>query len=160
MSLRNKSVRILKFLGKTMLWLVLLLLALLLLVHLTFVQKRITRYVSGYLSTELASRVEIDHIGFSLLGDLSVEGLRVWDPDSNRILSLGKIKVTSNIRDLFSGKYIFGELHLQDVEANLEEREDGLSIQYIIDLFAKTATKDPTVSVTKSVLTLQFNKVL
>ena len=160
MSLRNKSVRILKFLGKTLVWLLLLLLALLLLVHLAFVQKRITRYLGGYLSTELASRVEIDRIGFSLLGDLSVDGLRVWDPDSNKILSVGKFKVTSNIRDLFSGKYIFSELHLKDVEANLEEREDGLSIQYILDIFGKTATKDPTVSVTTEVLTLQFNDII
>ncbi len=153
---RNKAVKILKFLGKTILVLLLILLSLILLIHTQPVQKRLTHRLTSYLSAKIGSRVEIEKVRFSLLGNLSIEHLQVWDADSIRIISVNHLRITSDLRDLISGDYIMKELEIEGVDVVLNELEDGLNIQYILEAFV---TKGPQDSV-PSELTVLFNKIL
>jgi hypothetical protein len=116
----------------------------------------LTPRLADFLSAKIGSKVEIEKVRFSLLGNLSIEQLRVWDPDNHEIISAQEINVTSDFFDLLSGNFIFGEIHLSGVNAYMEQRNEGLNIQFILDAFTTTGSKETT----SSVLTLIFNKVL
>ena len=156
MRTRNKTVRILRFLGKTILVLLLILLSLILLIHTQPVQKRLTHRLTSYLSTKIGSRVEIEKVKFSLLGNLSIDQLQVWDRDSIRILSVKEIKLSTDILDLLSGDFIFNDLYIEGVNAELDEYEDGINIQYILEAFIAKGTKDTV----PSEFTVKFNSVV
>lgn len=153
---RNKAVKILKFLGKTILILLLILLSLILLIHTQPVQKRLTQRLTSYLSTKIGSRVDIEKVRFSLLGNLSIEHLQVWDADSIRIISVNYLKITSDLRDLISGDFIFKELEIEGVDVAINELEDGLNIQYILEAFVAKGPRDTV----PSELTVTFNRIL
>ena len=153
---RNKALKILKFLGKTILILVLILLSLILLIHTQPVQNRLTHRLSSYLTSKIGSKVEIEKVRFSLLGNLSIEHLQVWDADSIRIISVNHLKITSDLRDLISGDFKFGELDIEGVDVSIDQREDGLNIQYILEAFIAKGPRDTV----PSELTVTFNKIL
>ncbi len=126
--------------------------------HLPPVQRKITRGVTNYLSSKIASRVDIQAIDFSILGDVTIHGLTVWDPDDNRILSAQKIAVRSNIVDLVMGNLIFDDLHIDGVNGQLIQSGEELNIQFIIDAFKTT---DQQVTTTEPVpIKLQVKRVL
>ena len=153
---RNKVVKTLKFLGKAVLVLLLLLISIILLIHTQPVQKRLTSRLTNYLSTKIGSRVEIERVKFSVLGNLSIDQLQVWDMDSIRILSVKEIKLTTDLFDLISGDFIFNDLYIEGVNAELDEYEDGLNIQYILEAFIAKGLKDTV----PSEFTVIFNKVV
>jgi len=148
--------RIARFLGKAILGLFLLLLAVLAIIHLPPVQKQITHSVSNYLSDKVRARVEITGIRFSITGHVTIHDIRVWDPADNKIFSAEEIAVSSSILDLLAGDLIFDEVSISGADGHLSQDELGLNIQYIIDAF-QPAIKDTTTS--SSALTLQFKKV-
>ena len=156
MLVRNKLIKTLKFLGKVILILLLVLLCIIFLVHVPTVQKRITRGIAGLVSTKLNARVEIEDIYFSLLGDMSLKNMQAWDPDSNQILSVHKIEITSSLLDLFTGKYLFDKVHIEGVDFHLQQEIEGLNIQFILDAFL-TPQKKPT---TSKNISLHINKVI
>ncbi len=158
MPARKTFLRMIKFLGKALLGLMVLLLLLIFLIHLTSVQQKIAHRLSVFLSSKTKGRVEIDHLEFSLSGNVTIQGLRVWDPDSNQILSAGTITVKSDIFNLLSGDYLFDELQMEEVSGKLMQGEKGLNINFLLDAFASTEVlpKDTTTSPS----TFHFNHVL
>jgi hypothetical protein len=99
----------------------------------------------------------MEDLDFSILGSVHIKGLRVLDPDSNQILTAGIVSVKTNILDILSGDYLFDELRLEDVKANLREGKEGLNINYIIKAFAPKAP--PVEDTTSPDVILQFKKV-
>jgi hypothetical protein len=158
MPARKALKRILKILGKALLGLIVFLVLLLFLIHLTSVQRRIANRLSTFLSSKTKGRVEMDQLEFSLLGNLTIKGLRAWDPDSNQILSAGTIHVTSDIFDILSGDYLIGELRLEDVSGKLVQGKNGLNIKFFLDAFQSKNAKPKDTTATS--ITLRFNKVL
>ncbi len=141
--------------GKAILGLILVLITIIALVHLPPVQKQITHALSNYLTSKIKARVEIVKINFSILGNVGIEGLEVWDPTDNKILSADKIKVNSSIFKLVKGDFIFDEVLIAGVKVNLIQQEEGLNIQYILNAFRPEETQ-----ATKSNdLTLEFKRV-
>ena len=128
MQTRKIFLRISKFIGKAVAGLLLVLFAVVILVHIPLVQRQITPMESDYLSAKIKSRVEIKSINFSILGDVAIEGLAVWDPEQHKIFSAENIVVSSNITDLITGDLIFDEIRLSGVNGHLTERESGLNI--------------------------------
>ena len=153
---RNKLFKILKFLGKAILVFLLVLLALLLIVHLPPVQHKITRSLSSYLSGRMKAQVDIDDIEFSILGHLSIKGVQVWDPDKYKLFTLQEITVVANTWDLITGKLIVDKIHLEGVDLQLTQREEGFNIQYILDAFNTGSAKDTS----SQGLTLHFNSIV
>ena len=132
----------------------LLLLITVALLHLPPVQRFITPFISDYLSSTLHARVAIARIEFSLLGNVGVEDLTVWDAGNNKILSARKIQISSNSLDLLFGRYTFESIRLSGVRGQLIEREDGWNIQAILDAF-RPANKTPGTADLK----LQFDHI-
>jgi len=156
MLVRNRLLRVLKFLGKALLSLLVLFFLFVLTIHLPAVQQKITRKLSALLSEKTEGSVEIRSIRFSLLGDVTIDGLDVRDRKDVKILSADKLVLTSSIFDLLSGDYIFDELRLEGVDGHLVQREDGLNIQFILDAFISSGKKETQ----GKKLTLLFNKVI
>jgi translocation and assembly module TamB len=153
---RNRLLRILKFLGKALLSLLVLFILIVLLIHTPIVQQKITRKISAILSAKTEGKIDIRKIEFSILGNVAMEGLDIRDKNDTRILSADKLLLTSSLFDLLSGDYIFDEVRLEGVDGHLVQGRDGLNIQFILDAFTSTA-KEETPS---KKITLQINKVL
>ena len=149
--------RIIKFLGKAMLGVLLMLLTAIAIIHLPSMQEEITRKLSNYLSSKIEAKVNIRGVKFSILGSVTIEDLTVWDPHQNKIFSGHKIKATSNIFELVKGKIIFDEIHLEGIDGKLIQSKEGLNIQFIIDAFKPTEQPDTTKSPD---LNLKFKKIV
>ena len=120
-------------------------------------QEQITRKLSNYLSSKIEAKVNIRGVKFSILGNVTIEDLTVWDPHQNKIFSAHKIEATSNIFDLVNGKLIFDEIHLAGIDGKLIQSKEGLNIQFIIDAFKPTEQPDTTKS---TGVNLKFKKIV
>ncbi|HEX5172025.1 MAG TPA: hypothetical protein VFW11_22760, partial [Cyclobacteriaceae bacterium] len=149
--------RIVKFLGKVVLGLLVMLITVLALLHLPPVQKQVARKLSNYLSSKIEARVNCQSVKFSMLGNVAIDDLTIWDPDSNKIFSAHKIEVRSNIFDLVTGELIFDEVHLGGIEGKLIQSEEGLNIQFIIDAFKP---RESAAAADSTPLNVQFKKVV
>jgi len=149
-------VRIANILGRTMLGLLLIFLLTLILVHLPPVQKQITRRLASYLSSKIEAKVEIQRITFSILGNVTLDNLSVWDPENNLIISIHKAEVASSIYNLATGDYIFDQVHLEGAACSLVQNQDGLNIQFIVDAFKSNENQS---SATSAPTTLQFKNI-
>jgi len=156
MQVTPKLLRILKFLGKALLGLLLTFVIFVLFIHIPAVQKIITRKLAGYLSAKTEATVDIQRIRFSLPGRLIVEGVNVKDPAHHEILSIGSMEANAHIFDLLRGKYIIDQISLKDVRAVVIEQEQGLNIQFILDAFQ---SKEVQESSSKDIK-LNFKKVM
>ncbi len=158
MASRKIFLRILKFLGKIILGLLLFILSVIVLIHLPPVQNKISQKICTFLCEKTKGRAEIQKLEFSILGNVTIKNLKVSDPDSNLILSVGLIAVRSNIFDIISKDYIFDEIRLEDVSGKLIQGKEGLNIKFIIDAFqSKTVQVKDT---TSSVFTLRCKNIL
>lgn len=137
-------IKVLKFLGKALLGLLLLLFVTILLIHVPAVQKQVTRKVESYLSERTKSNVTIDRIRFSLLGTLVIEGAKLQDGAKKEIISIGRMEAKSNILELLKGQYNIKQISISDVQAYLIEDDKGLNIQLILDAFQSKEKKDTT----------------
>ncbi len=151
----NIFLRIAKFLGKASLGLLLVLVIAVAVIHLPPIQEKITRTVTNYLSSEIEAKVDIQRIEFSILGDVTIHNIIVWDPSDHKILSARQIEVKSNIIDLIMGNFTFDDVLISGAEVELIQREEGSSIQFILDAFLSVET-EPTKS---STVKLQFKRV-
>ena len=156
MQTRNIFLRISKYIGKAIAGLLLVVVAVILLLHIPLVQRQITPMVSDYLTAKIKSRVEIKSINFSIVGNVAIEGLAVWDTEQHKIFSAENIVVSSNITDLITGDLTFDEIRLSGVNGHLIQRESGLNIQFIIEAFQPKKTETPPES---AAVNIRFNKV-
>lgn len=147
-------IKISKVLGKLLLGIFLVLVFALAGIHLPPVQKKITASLENYLSDKIGTQIEIENIGFSVWGNINIQGLSVWDPDNTKILSAEQIKITFHVSDLLRGRFLFDTLRLAGVDFRLIERAEELNIQFIVDAFqsveaSSTASNPVTLSFTR-----------
>ena len=119
MHVRSKLIRVLKFLGKALVGLLLVFIMLILLLHVPAVQKIITRKAAGFLSAKTQATVAIERIRFSLRGSLVIEGVNVQNAAHDEILAIGRMEASANIFNLLKGKYIIDQISMKDVRAQL-----------------------------------------
>jgi hypothetical protein len=131
----NRFIAISRVAGKIVLGLVTILIVVVALIHIPLVQRQITKAVADNLSTTVGADVQIKAIYFSVFGNVTVEGLAVFDPEQNPVFSAQQIEVGFSILNLISGDLIFDEVRLAGVEGNLIQRKDGLNIDFIIEAF-------------------------
>ncbi|HEY5917834.1 MAG TPA: hypothetical protein VIU13_10555, partial [Chryseolinea sp.] len=158
MQVRNILLLISKVLAKAIVGLLAVLLVVLLIIHIPAVQRAITPSISRYLSSRIQSRVEIESIRFSLIDNVSIKGLKVWDPESVDIFSSGTVEVTTSILSLIRGNLIFDEIRISGVSGKLIQHEQGLNIQFIIDAFQGPPSETKTTTATST--NLQFKNVV
>lgn len=120
-----------------------LLTALWLLIQTAPVQNWIIAKVTGRLSKDLQTKVEIKKVDFSLFDKMHLKGVLIEDRKQDTILSAGEMTV--NITDWFflkkniELKYI----GLQDAYINLQRTDSVWRHQFLIDYFTTPASKKP-----------------
>ncbi len=112
--------------------------------------------MSNYLSAKMEARVDIQKIGFSIWGNAAIEEIKVWDPKDNQVFSAQKIEVASSIYNLVRGDFIFDKVFIEGFDGHLIQREEGMNIQFILDVFKPTEKPSTTKS---NPVTLQFKRI-
>ncbi|MBL7857546.1 MAG: translocation/assembly module TamB domain-containing protein [Cyclobacteriaceae bacterium] len=141
--------------GKVILGLFIILVTAVGIIHIPLVQEHITHAVANYLSAKIDARIAIHRIKFSILGNVVIEDVTVWDPYQTRIFTVQKIEVTTHILDLLTGDFIFDTIRLAGVEGKLIQDGDGMNIQFIVAAFQSPSELQKKTSTIK----LQFNRV-
>jgi hypothetical protein len=119
-----------------------LLLALWILIQTPFFQNWLVHNAASRLSKNLKTTVRVDHVSFTLLNSLSMEGVYIADRKNDTLLTAGLMQV--KITDWFFAadsvdlKYI----RLKDVEAKLYRDDSVWNYQFIVDFFGPWFQKE------------------
>ena len=149
-------------LGKWIVGLLILLFASLLFLHTPYFQKQVSKTLPSFLSEAIGSKVELENITFSLLGCVRVEGLAIWDPKDNKVVSVQTLDLRFSIWELLSGQMHLKRLNVQGAYGRLSEDAQGnLNILFITDAFSsddKPAPPSRTLNIRiDSILLEQFD---
>ena len=142
-SAKKIILRTFKYLAMLILAVLFILLTTIALLHLSIIQKKITPIITGYLATKFHSEVEISRIKFSILGNFEIEKLVISDRAMQKIFSVDKINLTSNLLYLATGNLTFDDLQIIGLDGNLIQRSNGWNIQPIIDALQSNQQGEP-----------------
>lgn len=113
--------------------------------QLPVVQNWIIGKITGYLSDELQTKVEIRHVDISLFDNLVLEGFYVEDLNGDTLLYAGQLTagLNSNIFTLFRNKLEFNEISLDKARFNIRRPEGQAdnNLQFILDYFSGSQPK-------------------
>lgn len=123
------------------LFLIILILSTWILINTTPVQNWLVGKVSGTLSKELNTKVEIKHVNLGLFNKMLVEGVLIEDRKKDTLLYAGTLKV--NITDwfFFKEKPVLQYVGLSDAVVNMNRTDSVWNYQFIIDYFTQPKTK-------------------
>lgn len=105
------------------------------------VQNWLVGKVSGTLSKELKTKVEIKHVNLSLFNKMLVEGVLIEDRKKDTLLYAGTLKV--NITDwfFFKDKPILQYIGLSDAVVHMNRADTIWNYQFLIDYFTTPKSK-------------------
>ncbi len=113
--------------------------------QLPIVQNWIIGKITGYLSGELHTTVEIRHVDISLFDNLVLDGFYVADLNNDTLMYAGKLTagLNSNIFTLFRNKLEFNEITLEKARFNIRRPEGQAdnNLQFILDYFSSPNTQ-------------------
>ena len=134
---------------KTLLWLVVSLLVIVLLIQTPPVQNFARKKVQNFLQKKLDTRVEIGKIFIRLPSTVLIEKVYIEDKQKDTLLYGGRIKANINLFRLFSNEVKISELSLEKITARINRTmpDTIFNFQFIIDSFA-TQSKQPATSST------------
>ena len=131
----------------------------------TPVQNWLVHHVSGFLSKELKTTVQVKNVEFGLFNKMMVQGVLIKDRKKDTLLSAGLLKV--NITDwfFFKDKPTLSYIGLSDALINMNRSDSVWNYQFIVDYFSspKTSTgKKKSMQIDLKILDLKnivFNRV-
>jgi TamB, inner membrane protein subunit of TAM complex len=111
------------------------------LIHTNLVQNWLVTRVSGTLSKELKTKVEIKHVDLGLFNKMLVEGVLIEDRKKDTLLYAGILKV--NITDwfFFKEKPVLQYIGLTDAIINMNRTDTVWNYQFLIDYFTAPKPK-------------------
>ncbi|MCB0541973.1 MAG: translocation/assembly module TamB [Saprospiraceae bacterium] len=111
------------------------------------VQNWLINKITGYLSGELQTKVEIRHVDISFFDNVLLDGFYVEDLKGDTLLYAGTLKASlnSNVFSLLNSKLEFDEISLYKARFNIRraEGEYDNNLQFLIDYFSSPRTKPP-----------------
>ncbi|MCC6462281.1 MAG: translocation/assembly module TamB domain-containing protein [Saprospiraceae bacterium] len=111
----------------------------------SLVQNWLIAKITGYLSEELHTTVQINHVDISFFDNLVLENLFVADQKGDTLLFAEKFSagLNSNIFSLLTSKLEFNEISLTHARFNLRraEGETDNNLQFILDYFSNPDAK-------------------
>ena len=131
--------RILRILGKALLWIFLLMVTLFLLLLTPPVQNFVTGKLTNFLENKLGTRVEVDRVFLQLNGQVAVDGLFLEDQHGDTLLSARKLRAGVNLWGLIRGSdpdISSVELEGGVIQVHRSQPDTVFNFQYIIDAFA------------------------
>lgn len=117
------------------------------LIQLSFIQTKITQFVSVYLSDMLHTKISVDKVYIQFFDNLMLENFYVEDEKNDTLLYVHKLKI--NINELkFNENYLdFTKIHLNNPVINLKTDSFGVfNFQFIIDQFSSDSLSVDTSS--------------
>jgi hypothetical protein len=128
------------------------------------VQNWLVHQVSGFLSKELKTTVQVKHVEFGFFNKLLVEGVLIKDRKKDTLLSAGMLKV--NITDwfFFKDKPTLSYIGLSDALINMNRSDSVWNYQFLIDYFSapkKSSGKKNSMQIDLKILDLKnivFNR--
>ncbi|UAY52696.1 translocation/assembly module TamB domain-containing protein [Ferruginibacter albus] len=144
-----------KILKRFVLAVLLLLVFLYFILQVPAVQTWVIHRVTGVLSENLHTKVEIKHIAFSFFAKMDMQGLLIRDRQQDTLVYAGSAKV--NITDWFflKDKAVIQYAGLTDVTVNMKRTDSVWNYQFLADYFSSDK-KDTS---TKAGLQLDIKKV-
>ena len=120
--------------------LVLFLIILYFILQMPAVQNWLIGKVTGYLSDELKTRVEVRHIDIAFFDKLVLEGFYLEDQKGDTLAAIGSLSVglDPNIFSIFSNRLEFNEVSLKNARINIKRAagEYDTNLQFLIDYFS------------------------
>ncbi len=114
------------------------------LLRLPYVQSWAVNRVTGFLSSELKTRVEVGSVDFEFFRSFVFNDVYVQDMHDDTLLFVSNLKATIGMHTLFSDnkKLVLNKVQLTNARIELKRyKEDkGLSFQFLIDYFAAAPT--------------------
>jgi translocation and assembly module TamB len=135
---------------KTLLWLVISLLLIVLLIQTPPVQNFARKKVQAFLQKKLDTKVEIGKIYIRLPSSVLIERVYLEDKSKDTLLYGGRIKANIELFALLSNEIKINELQLENITAHIDRNlpDTQFNFQFIIDSFAvqnkQTATTKST----------------
>lgn len=131
----------------------------------TRVQNWLVGKVSGFLSKELKTTVQVKHVEFGLFNKMLVQGVLIEDRKKDTLLYAGTLKV--NITDwfFFKDKPTLSYIGLSDALVNMNRSDSVWNYQFIVDYFSppkKSTGKKSSVQFDLKILDLKnivFNRI-
>lgn len=134
---------ILRYLGRSFEWLVILIFLLFFLIRMPLIQTIAAKQGAEYLSKELNAEIQIDRLEVIFPTTVIIEGLRVKDTENKPVLNSGKIMASLSVLNLVANKYVLSKVELKNTTAHLSKSKRGvLNIQFIIDFFKPDKPKE------------------
>ncbi len=108
------------------------------------VQQKITDYATSFVSEKTNTKVVIEKLYISFLGEAVVEGIYVEDQQQDTLLYSKSILVDIAWRPAISGDIIIKNFELEGLKANVHntKQDSTFNYQFIIDSFASDSTQN------------------
>lgn len=152
--------RISRFLFRLILSLVLAIILLIGVIHLPSSQRWFTGKLSSWLTDKTGGKVAIDQLRFTLLADVEILGLELYDPGRERFFSSNRIVAEMALLDIFKGNLHFSAIEISGLDGHLIQHEKGLNIKYIIDAFRPVEEIESDEQNENTGLIIQFGTVV
>ncbi len=118
----------------------LLILAAFIFVETPFGQNWLAKKVTEKFSKELHTKISFDHISFSLLDKLNLEGLLLRDQQNDTLLYAGKLQVRITDWFVFKNKAELKYIGLENSIIKLQRKDSVWNYQFIADFFTPSST--------------------
>ncbi|MCC6281545.1 MAG: hypothetical protein IT262_13150, partial [Saprospiraceae bacterium] len=129
----------------TVFGLVLLLIVLYFVLQMPAVQNWLIQKVTGYLSDELKTTVQVQHIDIAFFDNLVLEGFYVQDLNGDTLIYAGRLSagLDPNFFSIFSNKLEFNEISLKNAQIKIRRAAGSYdsNLQFLLDYFS--SPKDP-----------------
>ena len=129
----RKSLKILK---RTLLAILLLLLASYIALHFPVVQTWVVKQVAASFSKKLHTRVTVKKVSLSFFNKLDIEGVMVEDRKKDTLLYAGKAKVNLTDWFFYKDKITLHYISLEDAVVNLNRTDSTWNYQFLVDYFS------------------------
>lgn len=159
---KNIWKRIARITAKTIVFIVLFFILLIVLIQTGPVQNFIRKKAVAYLEKKLGTKVEIGRVYIGLPKNIVLENIYIEDKQQDTLLSGGKIKVNLNLlRLLFKKDVDFKNIELDNITVKVKRQlpDTAFNFQFIIDAFASKDNSETDKSSSPSSSSLAIHSV-
>ncbi|MCX6319871.1 MAG: translocation/assembly module TamB domain-containing protein [Bacteroidetes bacterium] len=133
----KRFLKILKWIFLTLLFLVV---AIYIFIQTPFGQKWIVKQVTKRLSTDLKTKIKIDHVDFSLFNKMHLEGILIEDRQGDTLLFAGDMKVRITDWFFFKKEADLKYIGLENALIKFQRTDSVWRHQFLFDYFASSST--------------------
>lgn len=159
---RNFWQKLLRVVWKTLLFLFLFIVLLIILIQTPPVQNFIRKQAVNYLEKKLDTKVGIGRLYINFTKKVVLENVYVEDRQQDTLLYGGKIKVDVSIVDLIFGDLMINQVQLEDLTAKVKRQlpDTTFNFQFIIDAFVPPSDEPKEKTDTSSSSPVPIKKVV